>query len=76
MTVLLTWYDTGVIQTDTLDHGSKSNGETTTVREISITHDGANEITATKLYARQFSGTYSGSATAAADFAEVIGNFG
>jgi len=57
----------------TLDHGNSSNGSSTTAEEIFIRHNGESSITGVALYIREFSGTYSGSATASGDFAEILG---
>ena len=58
--------------TTTVDHGNASNGETTTEVQLALRHDGVNEITDASLYIREYGGTYTGNATAAADFAELL----
>jgi hypothetical protein len=63
----------GASITSPLDHGDSVNGATTTAQEIFLRHDGANNITSVGLYLKAYSGTYTGSATAAGDFAEIIG---
>ena len=62
----------GATLSSAIDHGSSPNGDNTTAQAIYIRHDGSNEITAAKLYAQQNTGSYEGSATAAADIAEVL----
>lgn len=61
----------GAAISTTIDDGSSPNGDTTTAYEVFIRHDGDNSITDTKLYMEQFTGDYSGGATAAADFNEI-----
>lgn len=56
----------------TIDHGNASNGDTTTGLELFLRHDGDNEITSVGLYIRDFSGTYSGDATASNDLSELL----
>lgn len=56
----------------TIDHGNYSNGASTSDLEVFVRHDGANDITDAALYMRQFSGSYSGSFTPSADFAELL----
>lgn len=56
-----------------LDHGDGPNGSTTVAQEIFLRHDGANNITNVGIYLKAYSGAYSGTATAAGDFAEIIG---
>lgn len=72
--VAITWSLTngGTGLTDTQDHGNTSNGLTTTAIEFFVRHDGSNSITGCKLYIREYSGTYTGDATAAADIAEIL----
>ena len=74
MSVDITWSLTngGTAISTTVDHGSKANGETSTVKEFFVRHDGINEITSTKIFIRAFSGTYLGGTTAAADLAELL----
>ena len=74
MTVSIIFSSTngGAAITDTLDHGNASNGAETTAEEIFIRHNGTNSITSTKIYMRQFSGAYAGSATAAGDLSEMF----
>lgn len=75
MSVGIIWSLTngGTAISTTVDHGNASNGATTTAKEFFIRHDGANEITGVGFYVRQFSSTYQGHATAAADIAELLG---
>jgi hypothetical protein len=70
----ITWSSSngGTAITTTLDHGSKSNGQTSTVQELFVRHDGVNEITNTGIFIREFSGTYGGAATSSADIAELL----
>lgn len=57
----------------TLSHGNSSPGSNTTAQTLYIRHDGTNPITNCKLYMAQKSGAYSGAATAAQDFTELLG---
>ena len=59
--------------TSTVDHGNAANGDSTTAKTVFLRHDGASEITSVGLYLRQYSGTYSGTRSSAADFSEIIG---
>jgi len=74
MSVTLTWSSTigGAALTDPLDHGSKNNGEATEAQEVFLHHNGGSSITGVKLFIRQYSGTYGGSVSAAADFTEIL----
>lgn len=74
MSVSITWSYTngGTGITEIVDHGNVSNGSASTIKEIHIRHNGSENITSTKLYLRQYSGTYSGNFTPAADFAEIL----
>ena len=74
MSVSITWsYITGGPGiTDIVDHGNVQNGNSSSVKEIHMRHNGNNVITNTKLFIRQYSGTYTGSFTAAADLAEIL----
>ncbi len=56
----------------TIDHGDKTNGETSTYQEVFLRHTGVNPITSCQLYIRPVSDGYSGDVTALDDFAEVI----
>jgi len=56
----------------TVDHANASNGANTTAKQFFIRHDGVNEITDVGLYVREFSSTYTGSATSVADIAELL----
>lgn len=56
----------------TVDLGSKANGEVSSTQTIYLRHDGAAVITNVGLYIREFTGTYSGSVSAAADLAELL----
>jgi hypothetical protein len=55
-----------------VSHGDVGNGSATTPVEIFVSHNGANPITNCGIYMRPFSGTYSGTHTASADFSELI----
>ena len=74
MSVSIIWSSTvgGEAITSIIDHGNAANGAATTPEEIFIRHDGGSNITNVALYIREYSGSYSGSATAAADIAEII----
>jgi hypothetical protein len=75
MTVNIIWSLTngGEALTDLEDLGSIGNGSSATDLEIFVRHDGGSEITDAAIYMRQWAGTYTGSFTAASDFAELIG---
>lgn len=64
--------DGGSAITTALDHGGSSNGSETAIREIYVRHTFTNPITSAKLFIRELSTTYTGSATAPADISEVI----
>jgi len=74
-TVNIIWSLTnnGTAITDVVDCGNVTNNDTTTVETFFIRHDGSAAITAVKFYIRQYSGTYSGGASAAGDIAELLG---
>jgi hypothetical protein len=73
MTVSITWSSTaGGAGIASLNHGTSANGNNTTAQEIFIRHNGVNPITACGFYFAQKSGSYTGSATAADDFTEMI----
>ncbi len=74
MTILLTWSDAngGANLTEPKDHGSLANGATSSASTIFVRHDGTNPITEAGFFIRAASGTYSGSATAAEDIAELL----
>jgi hypothetical protein len=74
MSVNIVWSfsNGGAALSSAIDHGSSPNGDTTTAQLIYLRHDGSNEITAAKIYAQQFTGSYVGAATAAADISEVL----
>ena len=74
MTVSITWSSTtgGAAITTPLDHGSATNDASTTAQTIYLRHDGGSEITNANLYFRQISGTYTGSFSAATDYAEIL----
>lgn len=55
-----------------INHGNAANGDTTTVKEIFLRHDGSNEITNVGIYVRDYSGTYAGDATASSDLIELL----
>lgn len=75
MSVTLTFSSSngGASLTSPLDHGDSSNGAETGAQEIFLRHDGVNNITGVSLFGRAYSEPYSGSATALADFNELIG---
>ena len=62
----------GTAISSNVDLGSKANGEVSTDQTIHLRHDGANVITGVGLYIREFSGAYSGSVSAASDYAELL----
>lgn len=74
MAVGLIWSFTngGDAIVDIVDHGNASNGANTASQVIYIRHDGVNPITNTGLYIRQYSGSYTGAATAVDDYQELL----
>lgn len=72
VTLIFSSTNGGASITSPLDHGDSANGATTTAEEIFLRHDGANNITNVGLYLRAYSGSYTGTATATGDFAEII----
>ncbi len=54
------------------NHGSADNGAATTVQTLYLRHDGVNQITSAALYVKPYTGSYTGAASAAADFAEIV----
>jgi len=70
----ITWSLTnGGAALSTLSHGNVSNGQDTTAQEVFLRHNGSNSITSCGLYVREYSGTYTGGASASADLAEILG---
>lgn len=71
----ITWSETneGGAISEPLDHGIKENGQTTDVKNIYIRHDATNQLSNCKFWIGEYSGTYSGGASAAADLAELLG---
>lgn len=56
-----------------LDYGlTLSNGQTGSSQTLYLRHDGTNPITDVGLFVRQYSATYTGDATAATDFSELL----
>ena len=74
MAVEITWSLTngGAAIAATLDHGSKSNGEVSTANEVHVRHDHTSNIVNAGVYARAYSGVYTGTFAAATDFAELL----
>ena len=73
MSVDVTWSTTngGSAISDYVEHEA-ANGASSTAQTIFLRHNGSNAITGVALYIREFSGTYNGDGTAAADLAELI----
>jgi len=62
----------GGVAITSLNSGDVANGEDTVANQLYLSHDGANSITDVGIYVREYSGTYTGAATAAADLAELL----
>ncbi len=73
MTVSITWASTpaGGAITPPNDLGDIGNGKNAT-DDIYIRHNGANKITACGFFIQAYSGSYTGGATAAADYSELL----
>ena len=56
-----------------MDHGTLDNGMASSGEEIFVRHDGKYLVSNVSFYIEEYVGVYSGGATAAADFAEIIG---
>jgi hypothetical protein len=65
--------DNGTDITQALDHGNSSVGSTTSEQTIYIYHDGTNDLTSCAFYLDQYSGIYSGGASASEDLEELLG---
>lgn len=73
MAVSITWSATaGGTGITSVSHGTSVNGANTTAQQLFLRHDGLNPITACAFYFSQKSGSYTGSATAPGDFAELL----
>lgn len=73
MAVSITWSSiAGGSGLSSLSHGSSANGENTTAQQLYLRHDGLNAITGCKFYFSQKSGSYTGGASAADDYAELL----
>lgn len=77
MPVTITWSlsNGGVPITEPQNHGSGGVGTfrpSAAGTEIYLAHDGANQITNCKFHLAQYSGTYTGGASAAADYLEML----
>lgn len=73
MAVSITWSTTaGGTGITSVSHGTSVNGGNTTAQQLYLRHDGLNPITACAFYFAQKSGSYTGSATAADDFTELL----
>ncbi len=71
--VNITWSITnGGSSITTLSHGNGAAGSNLTAQTIYIRHNGNNPITNCKVYLAQKSGAYTGAATAAADYNEML----
>lgn len=56
-----------------VDFGARANGQIGPNVDVHLRHDGTNPITSVGFYLSEFSGVYTGGATAAADLAELRG---
>ncbi len=73
MPVSITWSESnGGVGISSLSHGNGSAGSTLTAKTIYLRHSGVNQISNVRIYAAQKAATYTGAATAAADFNEII----
>ncbi len=71
MAVQITWKESAVAITS-LNHGSVAAGGSSTIRTLTIEHDGENQITNCRFWIDTKSGAYGGGATPAADLAEML----
>ena len=58
--VNITWKDSIGSTITEVDHGTGGNGDVLAEQEISIQHDGTNQITGCKFWIGQYSGSYVG----------------
>jgi hypothetical protein len=74
MPVAITWSATqgGGALSEPRNHGSAAAGNTLAAQQIYLWHDGDNQITNCRFYISQYSGSYTGGASAAADFTELL----
>jgi hypothetical protein len=74
MPALITWSleNNDIGYSELSASGLASNGENTSVTTIFLRHDSATDLTACKLYFVPKTGTYTGDATAADDFSELL----
>jgi hypothetical protein len=74
MSVNITWSltDGGADIVDPLDHGSAAPGNTLE-SDLYISHDGDNAIKNCKFFLQEYSGTYTGSDSAANDLSTILG---
>jgi len=74
MTVSITWSLTngGAAVGEPVNLGSVGAGSTATAQQLFISHDGVSSITGCRLYLAEYSGSYTGGATAAADYSEIV----
>ena len=74
MPVSITWSEiNGGVGISSLSHGNGSAGSTLTAKTVYLRHSGTSQISNVRIYAAQKTGTYTGAATAAADFQEILG---
>lgn len=73
MAVTIEWSTQSDFSSSTtlINHGNVSSGNESTAVEVFIRHDGDNPITSCAFYTQPYSGTYTGSASAATDFTEL-----
>jgi len=74
MVVSITWSETsrGAASSAPLDWGNIGNGENST-DDLYIRHDGSEKIYDCVFYIQAYTGSYTGGASAAADYSELIG---
>jgi hypothetical protein len=64
--------NTGTAIVEPLNHGTINPGAAGAIQTVYIWHDGDYDLTSCAFYLAEYSATYSGTATAAADFAELL----
>lgn len=71
-TIIWSTSNEGSAISEPLDHLDAENGQETTEQNLYIRHDATNQLTNCKFWIDEYSGTYSGGASAAADLAELL----
>lgn len=75
MSITVHWAsdDNGTDISQALDHGNIATGNLSAADTIYIYHDGTNNLTSAAFYLDQYSGAYSGNASALEDLEEILG---